>query len=244
MTLDDTLASTKLKARIAGGLYVFIIAAGIFSESFVRDALIEWHDAPLTAHNILAHDVLYRLGFTADLLTIIAAIISSVLIYQLLRPVGRAIALLALAFDLISNTIEVTNLLTHFAPLQILATTPALVALDPAQRAALALLSLELHHTLFMILLAIFGVACVLYGYLIYRATFLPRFLGVLLALAGVCYLINSFAIFLAPALASVLFPYILLPCVIGEAALALWLLIAGVNVERWTAVLNATRGG
>ena len=72
---------------------------------------------------------------------------------------------------------------------------------------------------------------CVLIGYLIFRSTFLPRILGVLMAVAGVCYLINSFAIFLAPPLADRLFPYILVPCFVGELALALWLTVIGVNV-------------
>ena len=81
-----------------------------------------------TSHNIMTNDVLYRAGFTADLLTIVAAIINSVLLYQLLNPLDRTLALVALAFDLISNTNEVVNLPNHFAPPQILMLTPALPA--------------------------------------------------------------------------------------------------------------------
>ena len=78
-----------------------------------------------------------------------------------------------------------------------------------------------------------FGFHVILIGYLIFRSTFLPRFLGVWLAIAGVCYLTNSFANFLSPEFAAHLLPYILFPGAV-EIVLALWLLVRGVNVQRW----------
>jgi hypothetical protein len=52
--------------------------------------------------------------------------------------------------------------------------------------------------------------------------------------LAGLSYLINSFALLLAPSFAASIFPAILMPAFIGELALCLWLIVKGVNLERW----------
>ena len=71
-------------------------------------------------------------------------------------------------------------------------------------------------------------------GYLVFRSTFLPRILGVLLAIGGLCYLTYSFATFLSPGFAAHLVPYIQLPSGVGELSLCLWLLVMGVNVSRW----------
>jgi len=82
--------------------------------------------------------------------------------------------------------------------------------------------------------LIFFGCFCLLVGYLIFRSGYLPKTIGILMQIAGVCYLTNSFALVLSPALANRLFPAILVPAFIGEASLCLWLLVKGVNVQRW----------
>src|SRR5262249_42848677 len=84
--------------------------------------------------------------------------------------------------------------------------------------------------------LIFFGFVCLIEGYLIYKSRFLPRFLGVLMPIAGVCYLVNSFALLLSPTLANRLFPAILLPALLAELSLALWLLVKGVDVPEWKA--------
>ena len=108
--------------------------------------------------------------------------------------------------------------------------------LDVAQRGALVHLGAQMHNIGFATVLAIFSIACLFYGVLIWRSTFLPRFLGVLMVIAGLCYFTNSFSLFAAPKVQAVLFPSILLPCLVGETLLALWLLIAGLNGGRWQA--------
>ena len=86
----------------------------------------------------------------------------------------------------------------------------------------------------FSITMTFFGFYCLLIGYLTFKSTYLPRILGVLLAIGGVGYLINSFANFLSLAIAPHLFPYILLPGFISETVLCLWLLVKGVDVPKW----------
>jgi len=109
------------------------------------------------------------------------------------------------------------------------------------QLQALALMFLKLHIQVYNIGLVLFGTYNLLIGYLIFRSTFLPRILGMLLALSGLCYLINSFANFLSPAFAANLVPYILVPGV-AELLLALWFVVIGVNVQRWNEHARATR--
>jgi Domain of unknown function (DUF4386) len=98
---------------------------------------------------------------------------------------------------------------------------------------ALARAFASLHHTGYFIGLVFFGFHCLLLGYLLYRSTFFPRFLGVLLALAGASYLVNSFVGLLAPDLQQLLSPWIFVPA-LGELVLVIRLIVAGVNAAKW----------
>jgi hypothetical protein len=111
-----------------------------------------------------------------------------------------------------------------------------LKAFAPEQLAALSYLSMRMDSHGFGFGLIFFGCGCLVLGYLIRRSGYLPWILGALIQLAGACYLVNSFALILAPSLASALFPVILLPPLVGETSLALWLLVKGVDVARWNA--------
>lgn len=226
--------SPRLEARVAGGLYLIIIAGGMFAEVFVREALTVPGDAAATASKILASQPLYRLGFTADLFNLVCGIPLALIFYDLFKPVSKNLALLALFFTLVSTAINSALNILALAPLILLHSAHYSTAFEPGQLQAVSLMSLELHAQGFDISLAFFGFQCLTTGYLIFRSTFLPRILGVLYALAGLCYGINSFTVFLAPEFATHLLPYILIPCFIGEASLCLWLLAMGVNVPRW----------
>ena len=119
------------------------------------------------------------------------------------------------------------------APIVILGGAHSATALVAGQSKELALAFLNVHAQGSNIVMIAFGFHVILIGYLIFRSTFLPRILGVLLAISGLCYLINCFATFLSPAFASHLVPYILVPGG-AELLLALWFVVIGVNVQRW----------
>jgi hypothetical protein len=228
--------SPILKARVAGALYLINIAAGIFTEVFVRDKFMVSGDAAATAHNIALNEGLYRLGLCADIVAIACAIIVTLLLYELLKPAGRSLALMTLGFSLASNVVEIVNLLAFLMPLIVMKAGKALAALEPGQVQAMALMALELHNAQFMIILTFFGFSCLFEGYLIIRSRFLPAVLGILILIAGVCYVVYSFATFIAPEFASLLVPYIQLASAVGETLLALWLLVFGVNASQWRA--------
>lgn len=223
--------SPSTKARIAGLLYLLNGQAVSFSEFSVRTRLIVFGDPAATANNILAHENLYRLGFAAELLPLY--VIVTIMLYDLLKPVNKSLSLMAAAFSLVGGAVQVCVSLLHFAPLIILKNPQSSAAFTTSQLQTQALQFLRLGAEGFNVIMVFFGFHCILLGYLIFKSTFLPRIIGVLLAIAGACYLTNSFTHFLAPAFAPRLLPYILWPG-FAELILILWLIIMGVNCECW----------
>jgi hypothetical protein len=236
MSRATIAASPGSKARIAGALYLVIMIAGAFGELRVRERLTVSGNAAATAQNILAHELLYRAGFAGEVLMLAVNVPLLVIFYDLFQPVSRSAARLLAAFGLTGTAIQGAIMLNHYTPLVVLNSGGAFGAFSSEQSEALAFLSLRLHGAGYSIALVFFGCYCLATGYAVFRSTFLPRAIGVLMTVAGVCYLTNSFAIFLSPALADRLFPYILMPCGIGEGSLTLWLLLMGVNTAKWEA--------
>lgn len=221
-------------ARICGLLYLYIIAAGTFAEIFVRGRLVVAGDAAATAANLLAHETLFRLGLSAELLHLASDVGVAALLYLLLAPVGRALALLAALMRVSCLLVLGVASLGHFAALRLVAGGGYLETVPEVQRQALALLALRLHGDAYAIALVFFAFACLAAGWLVWRSNFLPKLLGAGLAVAGSCYLAVSFGHFLAPDLASRFSAALLLPCFVAELALALWLSLKGVDEDRW----------
>lgn len=220
-------------ARVAGVLYLAIFVCGLFAELVVRTRLIESGDAAATAGNILADEWLYRLGFAADIVVVLADAALAVLFYVLLRPVNSTLALLAAAFRLVQTAVLALNLLNHYMALQVLR-DDAYAGLPGNELDALAYSYLDAHGYGYLIGLTFFGVNLALMGYLVYRAPYFPRFLGVLLGLAAIGYLVDSFMFFLVPDYDGAVSPVVLAPAVIAELAMILWLLIKGVDLPGW----------
>lgn len=233
VTTRTISTSPRYFARIAGVFYLFIIIGGIFAEMFVRERVFVRGDAGATANNILAHETLYRVGFTADFLILIASLVVLYVLYHLLQRVNRELVMLMAFFNLVGIAIQGANLLEHMAALTTLKSGATMSALDPGQLQALAYLPLRFQSTGYDLALAMFGFFCLVAGYLIYQSRFLPRALGAMMVIAGVCYHINSFVHFLAPHHS--LFPFIVLPCLIAELSLTLWLLAKGIDEQKWT---------
>ncbi|MGH7023659.1 MAG: DUF4386 domain-containing protein [Caulobacteraceae bacterium] len=227
------MTSPRLEARVAGFLYLVVIVLGGFAEVGVREGLVVPGDPAATAGAIMAHQGLFRLGFAAEMMTNVIAIPLTLILYRLLAPAGAFAAVLAAALDLTQNTINAVNAWTQFAPLTLLGGSPDLAGVPRGELAALARLALKWHDVGFDIGLTFFGFALLIYGFLIFRSGYFPRWLGALYALAGACYLANSSVYFLAPGVSA---PYLLFPCLVGEGSFALWLLIVGVNETRWRA--------
>ena len=233
MTKPILEVSPRSQARAAGGLWWLCIVAGIVG--FVAGGtLIVANDATATAVNILAKESLFRLGFAADLISGLSYVGVTVFIYYVLKPVSRSLSLLGAFFGLAGVAIGGVSWVIHLAPLLLLHGDQYLTAFTTSQLQAMSLAALNLQLQVFPIGMVFFGIQCISIGYLIARSTFLPRILGVLLAIGGTCYLISSFANFLIPCFGARLLPFIMPVALIGEGSLGLWLIVKGVNVQRW----------
>jgi len=234
-------ASPQSYARFGGVLYLIIIVLGTFNEGFIRNRIVVSGDAAATASNIRSMEPLWRFGIAAELFMLMCAVALTLIFFVLLRPVSKDLALLAVFFNLVSIAVEASiqmNLLQALFPL---GKAPYLGAFKPEQLYALASLSVRSHGYGFGLALIFFGCVCLILGYLIFRSGYLPKAVGVLMQIAGLSYLINSFALLAAPGFADRIFPAILVPAFIGEASLCLWLLVMGVNVPKWQ---ERTRSG
>jgi hypothetical protein len=242
MTERIAAESPRLKARIAGGLWLLCIVAGV--GGFIAGSrLIVANDAAATAAKILENESLFRLGFVADLISGAAYVGVTVFIYYVLKPVSRSLSLLAAFFGLAGVAIGGVAWVSHLAPLVLLHGDQYSSAFTTSQLQVMALIALKLQMQVFSIGMVFFGVQCFVIGYLILRSTFLPRVLGILLGIGGLSYVIVCFANFLFPLLGARLTPFIFPVAFIGEGSLAVWLLVKGVNVKRWKDQASTTEG-
>ena len=235
-------ASPRQLARTAGVLYLINIVFGAFAIGLVPAMLIV-PDAAATAHNIQTHEVLYRLGLAAHVVVTLTNIPMALIFYDLLKVVNRRLALLDVFFTLVATSVEAAGLLSEFTPVVLLGNRDYASALPAAQLQALAHLPGDLSTIDYSIYGVFYGfdIACV--AYLVLKSTFLPRVIGVLLAVDALAYLAGGFTDFLAPGVAAHLVPWIGLPTIVGEGSLCLWLLVVGVDVERWKERASAAIG-
>lgn len=209
---------------------MIIILAG-FSQGFVRSGLIVPGDAAATAENIAASEGLFRLGFVTDLVAFMMDAAVAILLYILLKPVNKTLSLVAASFRLLAHpAIASLNLLNHFAAIQLLNGSAIMGVFEADQMNSLVMLFLDLHRYGYLIGGAFFGLHLLLLGYLLYRSDLFPGILGILIALASLGYLLESFGDFLFPGNEQVLGWIVGVAAAMGEISLTLWLLIRGVR--------------
>ena len=218
-----------MKNRIAGILWLIVIVAGGWA-FMVASRMIVHSDAAATAANILASEPSYRLAFVANLIAGACYMGVTVILYDLLKPVNRTLSMLAAFFGVAGVAVGGASAVTHFAPLVVLGPSPYAAAFTPSQLQALAYMALRLQTEITIASMVFFGIQCFSAGYLIVRSTFVPRVLGVLLAVGGLSYVTASFATFLAPEFGARLALYILPTGFIGEGSLCVWLIVTGAS--------------
>ena len=227
------MISNNSLARIAGFCYLVVIATGLFSEVFVRQTLRVSNDALTTAHNIQTNEMLFRWGFVADLINFVVGIPTILIIYHFFKKSNKILLQIALSLVIIQTAIIAVNLLNQITPLLLLANDTYLNTFQQSQLATLSLLSLNIQSQGYAIGLVFFGFYCILIGFAIYKTNAMPRVIGVLYAIAGLCYLINSFTMFLSKGFANPIFVYLAIPIFIGELSVCLWLLIKGIDTTK-----------
>jgi hypothetical protein len=221
-------ASARPMARTTGVVYLLYFLTAVSGELFIRGMIVSG-DPAATATNILAHERLFRLSFAVGLIATALYIALTVLFYGLFKPVNKTVALLAAFLSLVGCAIQAVGSLFRVAPFVVLDGSPYLSAFKLDQLQAMALMFIKLNVQATYIYLVFFGMFNLSIGYLIFKSAFLPRTLGVLMALSGLGWLM-----FLSPPLANQSLPYIEVLGILAEASLMLWLLVKGVNLARW----------
>ena len=220
--------SPLVRARVAGSLYLIANIFAPFTLLYLPSRFIVRGDATATSNNIMASESLFRLGIVGNLFTFIANIFLALALFQLLKVVHKNMASLMVILFLVGVPIAMLNEVTQLAVLRLLGGADYLNAYPTDQLQALAYLLLGLHDQGLLIAHIFFGLWLLPMGYLVFQSGFIPKLVGVLLIIAGVGYVVQSFAAFLGYSVDIILFTGL------GELVFLLWLLIKGVNVEQW----------
>ena len=222
--------SPQKTVRVAAFVFVLIFLLGMSTELLIRPGMIVPGDASATVKNIVASQSLFRLSLVSDLIRLLLLMLLPLILYKILKPVNKTIATLMVIFALVSVPVSLLNELNHFAVLLLSSGTGYITALKADQLNALVSFFLELRKYGTFIA-QFFSFWVVLLGYLVFKSGFLPRILGILLMLGGLCYTVLAVLFFLSPSIDATIFgvfPFI------AESLFYLWLLIKGVNVKAW----------
>jgi len=231
-------ASPRTIARLVGVLSLLTILGGVYAQGYVSRSLVVWRDPAVTAANILAHRNLYLSGLAVYLVEMACSIATVALMYVLLRPAGRTLALVAASMGLVACIIKTIARVFFAAPLYLLGAT-RFHSTSPGALNDVSLMLLLVNDHAAGIAMAFFGFKGVLSGILIARSTFLPRFLGVLSFIGGLGWLMH-----LWPPLGYADDDYVLIFALLSALAEIFWLLVFGVNEPRWYERSRSTQGG
>ena len=230
MTNKESINSPQKTARVAAFVFLIIFFLGMATELFIRPGMIVPGDAAATVKNIAASESLFRLSIVSDLIRLMFLMLLPLLLYKLLKPVNKNIASLMVIFALAIVPISMLNELNHFAALLLSSGADYLRALETDQLHALVMFFLDLRKYGTSIP-QVFSLWVLFLGFLVFKSGFLPRILGILLIIGGLCYTVLAVLFFLFPNLDLMIFG---LFAIIGEMIFYLWLLIKGINVEEW----------
>lgn len=227
----ETSATTYTRA--VGIFLVLTMLGGWFGEMYVPSVIMTG-DAVTTAAQLRLNDDLLRLGFAAYLVEAFSDIVLAWLFYVLLQPVHRDLALLSAFFGLVSMALFAVTQMFYFSAPMFLGESRYLTAFSPAQREALASAFLSLYASLSGLFMLFYGTAWIIRGYLTFKAGYLPRFLGALMAVAGLGFVAKNVTKVLAPAYSS---DVLLAPMFLNAVAVAVWMLLKGVDRDKWDRV-------
>jgi len=227
MTNRNADISLRKAAIVAGfGLLIMSILAA-FANFYVLPSLIVPGDAATTANNIMANELLFRIGICSFTIVIVLDVVVAWALYVLLKPVNKSLSLLAAWFRLVYATIFGIALANLFNVLRLLSDADYLTVFEIDQLYAQVMLSLNAFSDGWQIGYVFFGLHLFVLGYLVFKSGYIPKILGVLLIIAGLGYLIDSYAIFLLPNYEATI-GYVTF---IGEVLFMLWLLIKGAKI-------------
>ncbi len=226
--------SPSAYARFAGVLYLVIAVAAIFAHMVIPEQFIVAGNAAATAANIAANETTFRLGTVgSELIILLSEIVLAVVLYMLLKPVSKTLSLVAAVSRLAMTTIHGLNLLNYYLVFQLLNGRSLATAFSPEQVNALVTLFLDAHSIGFTIGIAFLVPHVLILGYLIVQSGYFPKVLGFLFIAAGIGYLFDSMGLLLVTGYTTT--PGLIAAVIaLAEIAFPIWLLVKGVNMDRW----------
>jgi hypothetical protein len=231
--IDDQVKLNKSTARIAGFLYLLVGIFGAFAEGFVDPKLYVSGNAAATTGNVIANPGLVRIGVVAHLLDGTFFVFVALTLYILLKHVQKNVARAMIVLVALATGVICLNAVFQFEGLRVATDHSYTVAFGPTGSNAIVLLLLDMQHYGTFIAQVFFGLWLVPLGYLAYKSVLFPRWLGVVLIVGGVCYLVDLLAAFLVPSIGQIMHPFVVIPSAIAEISMVLYLLLIGVRTER-----------
>ena len=230
-------AETELRAphpRLAGLLYLVPMFLGPFSMMYVPQAIVVPGDAAATAAHLVASEGLFRAGMLSDAVIVLSELALTSVLYSLLRPAGRTLALTATFARLAMTVLQAANLVPQLAALQLItAGDESLAAFDVVQRQALALFALSVHDAGMRVWEILFALHCALVGVLVFRSGLFPRAFGPLMGLAALGYALEGVGHVVAPHMGALFASVVGITALVGEVPFVLWLVFRGVGARR-----------
>ena len=225
------MSSPKRLARIAGVLYLLIAIFGGFAQGFLYPKIYVAGDAAQTAGNVLANSGLVRIGIVADLFQATVWVFVALTLYRLLKHVNKSVASAMVILAAMGATITMLNTVFEFEALRAATGAVNLAAFGAAGSNALVLLLVDAQHNGIFVAQIFMGLWLAPLGYLAYRSGWFPKALGIVLVVGCVSYLVDLFAVFLAPDFDKVIHGFVTIPSAIAEIWMVLYLLVRGVKV-------------
>jgi len=218
-------------ARGVGLLNLVVLVCGSFAGS-VHARLVVPGDAAATADNIMASESLFRLGIVSGLAMYVVFVLAVWVLYRLLRPVDRDQAALMAVLALVGVSIAMLNQVNLSAALLLLSGADYLKVFGTDQVHAHVMLFVDLHKQGGLVGVIFWGLWLFPLGFLVFKSGFFPRILGILLMIGCFGWLMVPLQRFLFPGYEAM--AYSRFAAHIAELSWTLWLLIKGVDVERW----------
>lgn len=220
-------------SKLAGSAYLIIFISGIFANFLVIENMVVPGDASATLLNITSNDSLFRLGIISFIIMVLADLFVTWALYILFKTQDENTSLLAAWFRLVNVTIFAIALFHLFTVLQLANESDSLLAFTSSQLQSQIMLSISAFNNTWLLGLIFFGIHLFILGYLIIKSPYVSNIIGYLLILAAFGYLTDSFAHLLLPSYDNykdIFMLIVVIPGVIGELSLALWLLFKGMN--------------
>ena len=222
------MSSTRTPGRVAGFWYLLLIVVGPVRLIYIPSKLFVDGNAAATVANVAAHEWLFRFGIVDDLAGAVILIFLALAFYRLFKGVDQNLAVQVVIFGgVMPAVINFVNVVTDAGVLMVVRGSDFLSVFDKPQRDALAMLFINLHDSEITAAEILWGLWLFPLAILVYRSRFLPRFLGVWLAINGFAYVILSLTGLLLPQYQDRVFR-ISSPARYAELALMLWLVIRG----------------